>query len=96
MTTIRDQKPSGGCINCGAPIRSRKANGWVCASCDRLLSSHMPLTMAAERLGVTAATLRQQIAGGRLRASKVGRDWLVTGAEVDRYRRESLGKPGRR
>jgi excisionase family DNA binding protein len=48
----------------------------------------MTLTEAAVALGVTAATLRQQIAAGRLRATKRGRDWWVTRGEVARYRRE--------
>ncbi len=51
---------------------------------------------AAAILGVTAATLRQQIANGRLRATKRGRDWSLTPKEVERYRRSSLGRPGRR
>ncbi len=49
----------------------------------------MTLTEAAALLGVTAATLRQQIANGKLRAKKVGRDWSVSRREVDRYERES-------
>jgi excisionase family DNA binding protein len=49
----------------------------------------MTLTEAAAILGVTAATLRQQIANGSLKARKVGRDWHVTPAEVKRYARES-------
>jgi excisionase family DNA binding protein len=49
----------------------------------------MTLIEAAQSLGVTADTLRQQIANGRLRARKVGRDWTVTPREVERYRRES-------
>jgi excisionase family DNA binding protein len=49
----------------------------------------MTLTQAAALLGVTAATLRQQIANGKLRASKRGRDWWVTRGEVARYQRES-------
>ena len=51
---------------------------------------------AATLLGVTAATLRQQIANGSLRATKHGRDWSLTAKEVERYRRSSLGRPGRR
>jgi excisionase family DNA binding protein len=50
----------------------------------------MTLPEAAALLGVTAATLRQQIANGKLRAKKVGRDWTVSRREVDRYRRDSL------
>jgi excisionase family DNA binding protein len=49
----------------------------------------MTLTQAAALLGVTAATLRQQIANGRLRARKLGRDWIVTRREIERYRQES-------
>ena len=45
----------------------------------------MTLIEAAAILGVTAATLRQQIAAGRLRATKRGRDWWVTRGEVARY-----------
>ena len=49
----------------------------------------MTLIEAAASLGVTAATLRQQIANGKLRARKRGRDWHVTPREVERYRRDS-------
>jgi excisionase family DNA binding protein len=49
----------------------------------------MTLIQAAALLGVTAATLRQQIANGKLRATKRGRDWFVTPKEVERYRRDS-------
>jgi excisionase family DNA binding protein len=56
----------------------------------------MTLVEAAVTLGVQPATLRQQIAAGRLRAKKVGRDWQVTPREVERYRREVAGKPGPR
>lgn len=49
----------------------------------------MTLTDAAALLGVSAATLRQQIANGRLKGRKVGRDWTVTRREVERYRSES-------
>ena len=31
----KDQRPAGGCVNCGAPVRTRKTNGWVCARCER-------------------------------------------------------------
>ena len=48
----------------------------------------MTLPEAAALLGVTAATLRQQIARGALRAEKRGRDWFVTPREVERYRKE--------
>jgi excisionase family DNA binding protein len=49
----------------------------------------MTLIQAAALLGVTAATLRQQIANQKLRATKRGRDWWVTRREVERYGREN-------
>jgi excisionase family DNA binding protein len=52
----------------------------------------MTLTEAAAALGLTAATLRQQIAKGKLAARKVGRDWTVTTGEIERYRRDSRRK----
>jgi excisionase family DNA binding protein len=53
------------------------------------------LSEAAKLLGVSHATLRAQIWRGRLNADKVGRDWLVTGAEIRRYRSE-VQEPRRR
>jgi excisionase family DNA binding protein len=44
------------------------------------------LREAAERLGVTPDTLRQQIAKKKLTAVRRGRDWWVTDREVERYR----------
>jgi len=46
------------------------------------------LREAAAILRLTPDTLRQQIANGKLRASKRGRDWWVTDSEVQRYRAE--------
>lgn len=56
----------------------------------------LTLTQAAAQLGIQAQTLKIQAQHGRLRAEKVGRDWLVSPAEVSRYRAEHLGKRGRR
>jgi excisionase family DNA binding protein len=53
----------------------------------------MTLTEAASILRVQPATLRQQIANGKLKATKRGRDWWVTKREVDRYRAESRRLP---
>ncbi len=55
----------------------------------------LTLRDAAARLGITADTLRAQIRRHRLRATKLGRDWLVEEAEVARYERTSLGRTGR-
>lgn len=50
------------------------------------------LAEAAGVLGVSHATLRAQIHRGRLHAFKVGRDWLVTDEEIERYRLEVQGR----
>lgn len=52
----------------------------------------MTTAEVAERLGIAEGTVRVQIAKGKLRARKVGRDWNITPAEVERYRRESRGR----
>ena len=54
------------------------------------------VTEAAERLNLSPRTLQEQIARGRLKATRHGPIWWITEAEVERYRRESKGKPGRR
>lgn len=54
----------------------------------------MTVAEAAARLGIAPRTVRAQIATGRLAATKRGRDWDLTPATVERYRRDTLGKPG--
>jgi excisionase family DNA binding protein len=49
----------------------------------------LSLADASRELGVAHDTLRAQIHRGRLHAVRPGRDWLITRAELDRYRRES-------
>ena len=53
------------------------------------------LAEAAERLGMSATTLRHQAQIGRLRARLMGKTYVVSEAEVERYRAESRGQPGR-
>ncbi len=53
------------------------------------LVRQVTLSEAAARLGINAATLRQQIANGKFTAVRHGRDWWVEEAEVYRYARES-------
>lgn len=56
----------------------------------------MTLTEAARGLGVRTATLRAQIARGRLDARRRGRDWHVSRGELRRYRDEvQLRRPSR-
>jgi hypothetical protein len=56
----------------------------------------LPLAQAAERLDLPPATLRSQIRTGRLRGKLVGMTWTVTAGELERYRRDSLGRRRRR
>jgi excisionase family DNA binding protein len=55
----------------------------------------LTLTEAAEQLGVTASTLRHQVQARRLRARLLGKTYIVSPREVERYRATSLGRPGR-
>jgi excisionase family DNA binding protein len=54
----------------------------------------LTVTQAARRLGLHRDTLLRQITRGVLRANRLGSIWVVTGAEVERYRREHRGKHG--
>jgi excisionase family DNA binding protein len=55
----------------------------------------LTLTEAAAELGISAATLRHQVQGGRLAARLFGKTYVITTQELERYRATSLGKPGR-
>lgn len=59
---------------------------------DRRSTDLLTIPEAAAALGVSASTLRNQHRLGRLAAEKFGRDRLVTWGEVERYRRDSLGR----
>lgn len=61
-----------------------------------ILDQVLSLADAAERLGVAASTLRHQANAGRLHGRVLGKTWITTVAEVERYRAESLGQPGRK
>lgn len=56
----------------------------------------LTLVEAAARLGLSPSTLRHQARTGRLRARLIGKTYVVSEREVERYRAESKGKPGRR
>ena len=55
----------------------------------------LTLTEAADQLGLSASTLRHQVQAGRLRARLIGKTYVVTEREIERYRATSLGQPGR-
>lgn len=52
---------------------------------------------AAEALGLGRATVQHYCQGDapRIKATKLGRDWLIPKAEIDRYKRErrDVGRP---
>ena len=54
----------------------------------------MTIKQAAEYLGLHRDTVRQQIGHGALKAEKLGPIWVITTAEVRRYKAENRGRPG--
>jgi excisionase family DNA binding protein len=52
----------------------------------------LTLAQAAELLGRSPETLRKQVQRGSLKAQLVGKTYVVTPAEVERYRLEHLGE----
>ena len=48
---------------------------------------------AAKRLDITTGRIRQLILAGRLKAEKVGRDWLILPADLDAIRDRKPGRP---
>ncbi len=55
----------------------------------------LTLAQAARVLGLSPATLRVQVNNGKLHATLVGKGYTVRLGEVERYRRDSLGRYGR-
>lgn len=47
------------------------------ARLEEVLEGWMPLSRAATLSGLSASTLRNQVRSGRLKARKVGRNWLT-------------------
>ncbi|MCA1668143.1 MAG: helix-turn-helix domain-containing protein [Thermomicrobia bacterium] len=56
----------------------------------------LTISQAAERLGLSRKTLWLQINRGSLHGQQIGKMWVVTAGEVERYRRENKGQSGRR
>ena len=54
----------------------------------------LTVTQAAARLGLHRDTLLRQIQRGRLHATRLGSIYVITAAEVERYRHTHLGKTG--
>jgi len=52
----------------------------------RKAASILTVQEAATSLGLDPSTIRWQIKKGKLRADKLGRDWVILDTEVERYR----------
>jgi excisionase family DNA binding protein len=50
---------------------------------------------AAASLGVSPNRIRQLVSSGQLPATRLGRDWMIRGADVERYRALPAGVKGR-
>ena len=48
---------------------------------------------AAKRLGVTANRVRAMIEAKRLKAMKVGREWLIDPKDLDAVKERKVGRP---
>jgi len=48
---------------------------------------------AARRLGVTANRVRKMILAKRLKAMKVGREWLIDPKDLDAVKDRKVGRP---
>ena len=60
------------------------------------LEDLLTVAQAAQELGIQPSGVRMAIAEGRLRSVRIGkRTNLIERAELNRYRREHLGKRGR-
>lgn len=73
---------------CALSARPCKGYG---EACQRSTGQRViPLAEAARQLRLSPATLRQQIAAGRLAAVRQGRDWYVSAEAIDAYRAKHL------
>lgn len=50
-----------------------------------MLTRLLPVREAARRTPYTEAFLRERIRAGKLKAQKIGRDWLITQADLKRF-----------
>ncbi len=57
------------------------------------MTAFFTTSTAADELGVSAGRVRAMIAAGRLRATLVGRDWLIEPKALDAVRDRKPGRP---
>ena len=60
------------------------------------LAEYLTIREAAESLGLTVGTIRLQLSRGKIRQLYPGLVVLIHTSEIERYRTQSLGKPGPR
>lgn len=60
------------------------------------LAEWFTVAQAAEELRLSKSTVHKQITAGAITATRVGNGLLVHRDELERYRAQSLGKPGRK
>ena len=48
---------------------------------------------AAKRLGVTVSRVHKMIAAKRLKAIKIGREWLIDPKDLDAVKERKVGRP---
>lgn len=60
------------------------------------MKDYLSTNQAATALGITPDAVRMAIRAGKLDATKRGRDWWITRAEVDRYARGRRQSEARR
>jgi hypothetical protein len=61
------------------------------------MKGFMTLAEMAEKLGLKSADgLRWQVHRGKLTADLIGKTYVVSDEEYERYKQENAGKPGRK
>jgi excisionase family DNA binding protein len=55
--------------------------------------AYLTIADAARELGITTRRVRMLCATGRLKARKLGRDWLILPADLDAARHRPTGRP---
>jgi uncharacterized protein YuzE len=80
-----DLDPAGNPIGFEILDASKRYTPMAIAAFSTLDGPLLPLNEAAALAGLSPQTLKIQAGAGRLRAEKVGRDWMTTRAWLDAY-----------
>ncbi len=60
----------------------------------RIEGEVLTLRQASERTGISHSTLQKQAKNGVLKAQMIGKTWVVTNDELERYRKLHQGRQG--